>query len=72
MFCPECGQIVGPEPLDTRFLNETPDRGLVASLFGRCFAKMRTSRSGVIEIADRYATYRWSLSHARIWRPLLP
>ena len=41
MFCPECGQIVGPEPLDTRFLNETPDRGLVASLFGRCFAKMR-------------------------------
>lgn len=32
MFCPECGQIPGPEPLDARFSPDSPGQRLSEAL----------------------------------------
>lgn len=32
MFCPECGQIAGPEPLDARFGPDSPGHRLIEAL----------------------------------------
>jgi hypothetical protein len=40
MFCPECGQVTGTGPLDTRFTTEAARRGVIHTLLAAWRARL--------------------------------